>query len=218
VTFIRGEKVELRVLEDKDAEPFTKAVNAGLTTEHLFTGSIPMRTADYAKRWEEERKAGDILFGIWRNFQEVNISCHKCNNMFTSQIVEPKCPKCGNVCHWTADPAYFGWHFIGTCGLHSHRDIYKSWESRFLVFDPNAVGRGYGKEIVSLVTDYAFKRLNAHRVWLGVSENNLRAVKCYLDAGYVFEGRLRDEIFYNGRYHAALRMGVLEQEWQSIAQ
>ena len=176
MTFMRSPAVELRVLEDKDAEPFTQAVNAGLTTEHLFTGSVPMRTKDYAERWKQERQAGDVLFGIW-------------------------------------DREGLG-HFIGTCGLHSHRDIYKSWEARFLIFDPGAVGKGLGKDCVRLLTDYAFRRLNAHRVWLGVSEANKRAVKCYLDCGYVFEGRLRDEIFYDGAYHAAIRMSVLEDEWK----
>ena len=181
MTFMKGEKCELRVLEAADAPVFTKAVNAGLTTEHLFTGSIPMRTKDYAERWEEERKAGDVLFGIW-----------------TLGLVHNQD------------------RFIGTCGLHSHRDIYKSWEARFLIFDPSAVGQGIGKDVVRLLTDYAFKRLNAHRVWLGVSEDNKRAVKCYLDCGYVFEGRLRDEIFYQGKYHAAIRMSILEDEWTSI--
>lgn len=171
MTFLRGDKVELRVLEDANAEAFTKAVNQGLTTEHLFTGSIPMRTADYAERWQKERQAGDILFGIWGSSK-----------------------------------------FIGTCGLHSHREIYRSWEARFLVFDAAAVGKGLGQEAVCLLTRYAFQRLNAHRVWLGVSEDNKRAVKCYLNCGYVFEGRLRDEIWYGGKYHAAIRMSILEGE------
>jgi RimJ/RimL family protein N-acetyltransferase len=176
MTFIKGKQVDLRVLEDSDAEVFTKAVNQGLTTQHLFTGSIPMRTVAYQERWQKEREAGDILFGVWTD------------------------------------------RFIGTCGLHSHRDIYQSWEARFLIFDPDAVGKGLGGEVVELLTSYAFSRLNAHRVWLGVSEDNKRAVKCYLTAGYVFEGRLRDEIFYRGKYHAALRFGLLREEWQSIAQ
>lgn len=183
MTFIKGESVELRVLEDADAEIFTKAVNQGLTTQHLFTGSIPMRTKDYAAKWQEERKAGDILFGVWTQDKR--------------------------------GPQY-DWLFIGTCGLHSHRDIYKSWEARFLIFDANSVGKGLGKQVCHLLTAYAFRRLNAHRVWLGVSEDNKRAVKCYLDSGYIFEGRLRDEIFYEGRYHAAIRMGILEDEWKSL--
>lgn len=184
MTFMKGDKVELRVLEDSDAEAFTKAVNAGLTTQHLFTGSVPMRTADYGKRWADERTAGDVLFAIQTRGVD----------------------------------GFQGGRFIGTCGLHSHRDIYRSWESRFLIFDADAVGKGLGREAVQLLTAYAFRRLNARRVWLGVSEDNKRAVKCYLDCGYVFEGRLRDEIFYNGKYHAALRMSVLEDEWQSTAQ
>jgi RimJ/RimL family protein N-acetyltransferase len=193
MTFIRGQQIELRVLEDSDAEVFTKAVNAGLTTQHLLTGSIPMRTADYRERFAAERKAGDILFGVWWG-------------LFTNRGQDPAVTGVpdGNI------PK-----FIGTCGLHSHRDIYKSWESRFLIFDPSATGKGLGGEAVRLLTGYAFERLNAHRVWLGVSEANRRAVKCYLDAGYVFEGRLRDEIYYQGRYHAALRMSVLEDEWKS---
>ena len=187
MTFMKTQRVELRVLEGCDAEIFTRAVNAGLTTEHLFTGSIPMRSADYEKRWEEERKAGDILFGVWISVQGKD----SYGNPTTSSA------------------------FIGTCGLHSHRDIYKSWEARFLIFDPAAVGQGIGKDVVRLLTDYAFQRLNAHRVWLGVSEANKRAVKCYLDCGYVFEGRLRDEVFYQGKYHAVIRMAVLEDEWTS---
>jgi RimJ/RimL family protein N-acetyltransferase len=182
MTFMKGQAVELRVLEDADAEAYTQAVNAGLTTQHLFTGSIPMRTKDYAERWQAERKAGDILFGIWT---VCSIGCEE------------------------RDPSK---HFIGTCGLHSHRDVYRSWEARFLIFSADAVGKGLGKEVVSLLTSYAFQRLNAHRVWLGVSEDNKRAVKCYIDCGYVYEGRLRDEIFYNGKYHAAIRLSILEGE------
>lgn len=177
MTFMRGEKCVLRVLEDADAETFTKAVNEGLTTEHLFTGSIPMRTADYRKRWADERAGGDVLFAI----------------------------EAGGL-------------FVGTCGLHAHRDIYKSWEARFLIFDPHAVGRGIGKEVVRLLVRYAFQRLNCHRLWLGVSENNTRALKCYIDCGFVFEGRQRDSIFYNGEYHATIGMSILEDEWRSIEQ
>jgi RimJ/RimL family protein N-acetyltransferase len=143
-----------------------------------------MRTADYAERFRKMRDSGDILFGI-----------------YVPRVKDPL-------------KFYFDdFRLIGQCGLHDHRDIYKSWEARFLIFDADAVGKGIGKEVVSLLTSYAFTRLNAHRVWLGVSEANIRAVKCYLDCGYKIEGRLRDEVFYEGKYHAVLRMGVLEGEW-----
>jgi len=181
MTFIKGQSCELRAWEDADNEPFTKAVNAGLTTQHLFTGSVPMRTADYASRFQKMQEKGDVLFGIW-----------------AYPVIDTRI---GGL--------------IGQCGLHDHRDIYKSWEARFLIFDADAVGKGIGKEVVRMLTSYCFTRLNAHRVWLGVSEANIRAVKCYLDAGYQLEGRLRDEVFYEGKYHAVLRMGALQNEWTS---
>lgn len=181
MTFMKSAQIELRVLQGSDHEvrTWTNAVMAGLTTQHLFTGSFPMRGIDVKEAWEKERKAGDILFGVW---------------VYTLE----------------------GGKFIGTCGLHSHREIYRSWEARFLLFDADSVGKGLGKEVVSLLTEYAFQRLNAHRVWLGVSEDNKRAVKCYYDCGFRFEGLHEDAIFYAGRYHATMTMRMLEQEWRSI--
>lgn len=172
--FMKGKLCELRVLMESqmEAELFTSAVNAGLTTRHLFTGSWPMRPLDCVSSWKKEREAGSVQFGVW---------------------VDRK--------------------FIGTTGLYSHRDIYRSWEFRALIFDPDEIGKGIGTEATRMVVDYGFTRLNAHRVWLGVSSANDRAIACYRKVGFVEEGRLRDEIFAYGKYHNAVRMGILEEEW-----
>lgn len=185
MTFILGERCMLKVLQEspEEVELWTNGVMAGLTTKHLFTGSIPMRYVDVAERWKRERLSGDILFGIWTRRRRVE----------DSTFLEPT--------------------FVGTCGLHSHKEIYRSWEFRILIFNPNAIGRGIGTEATTLLTDYAFKRLNAHRVWLGVSSANEIAVKCYENVGYKREGVLRDEIFTFGVYRDVIRMGLLEGEW-----
>lgn len=179
MTFIRGEKCNLTVLQESEYEAYvwTQAVMGHETTEYLFTGSYPLRFIDILGVWKKERESGDILFGVWTTGE---------------------------------DP-----RFIGTCGLHSHRSIYRSFEARWLIFDKDWVGKGTGQEAVKLLTHYAFTYLNAHRVWLGVNEENLRAYKCYLNVGYKVEGTLRDEIWCNGRYVNAVRMGLLEDEWKS---
>jgi len=183
--FMKGQKCELRVLEPKPEEvrAWTDGVMSGLTTKHLFTGSLPMRYIDVEHQWEKEREAGDILFAIY--------------------AIGDSHPDAG-----------YSVKFVGTCGLHSHREIYRSWELRILIFDPAAVGKGIGSEAVRLLTDYAFTRLNAHRVWLGVNEENKVAYECYRKAGFNVEGILRDEIFCWGRYVNAIRMAVLEREWK----
>lgn len=105
--------------------------------------------------------------------------------------------------------------FYGTVGLHSHRDIYRSWEFRIFISSPGCLGRGIGTEAATLAVDWAFKRLNAHRVWLGVNSENAGAVKCYEKVGFKREGVLREDIFCMGRYMDVIRMAVLENEWTS---
>ena len=175
--FLKGTVCELRVLEmsDHEAATFTKAVNAGLTTEWLWTGSIPMAPIDTLAVWKKEREAGSIEFGVW---------------------VEGK--------------------FCGTTGLYSKRDVYREWEFRILIFDPDCVGKGIGSEATWLVVAYCFRRMNGWRCYLGVNEMNERAVRCYRQVGFVQEGLLRDAIYTYGRYYNAVRMSILRPEWEEL--
>lgn len=193
MTFAKGNGVELRVLEGTESQVklWTDGVMSHLTTEHLFTGSLPMRYIDVKEQWEKERKAGDVLFAVYAGEASKELE------------------------NFPGITGRGPFDFVGTCGLHSHREVYRSWEARFIIFDAEAVGKGLGQEVTRLLVDYAFKKLNAHRVWLGVSADNLRAVKCYLNAGFKIEGTFRDELFYAGEYHDVYRMSVLEGEYES---
>lgn len=199
--FLKGDKCELRALEESDdeARAFTKAVNAGLTTRHMLTGSYPMRVIDCQRAWREERERGSVQFGVWLPFR-------------------PQVKKYGETREQDSivTPAERE-RFIGTCGLYSHRDIYRSWELRILIFEPDALGHGIGTEAVRLLIGYAFERLNAHRVWLGVNSENVGAIKCYEKCGFTREGVLREELFCHGKYVDAVRYGILEQEWRALA-
>jgi RimJ/RimL family protein N-acetyltransferase len=49
-----------------------------------------------------------------------------------------------------------------------------------------------------------------HRVGLGVVADNRAAIKVYEQAGFAFEGRLRDACFGDdGRYHYQVIMGII---------
>lgn len=186
MTFIKGNDVELRVLQEneEEAKVWTQHVmNSNKHMEFVMTGSTPMRWFDVRDEWKREREKGAVLFGVWWN----NI--------------------CQAVDHWT---------FVGTCGAYSPREVYDSYESRFMIVDPNAVGKGVGLEVVKLLNEYCFMRLNTHRIWLGVSSINLRAIKTYLDASYKFEGRLVDDIYTNGAYYDVYRMAITRPEWSKV--
>lgn len=53
----------------------------------------------------------------------------------------------------------------------------------FIIVDAEKRGKGYGKEMLKLAMEYAFKILKVKRVSLGVFENNPSAIHCYQSAG-----------------------------------
>jgi RimJ/RimL family protein N-acetyltransferase len=105
---------------------------------------------------------------------------------------------------------------IGITGLHSVSWINRSSEFRILIGEKDYWGKGYGTEATQLMVAYAFEVLNLHKVWLGVNSQNVGAIKSYEKVGFIKEGELRDEIFRNGRYYSAIRMSILQSEYQSV--
>ncbi len=73
-------------------------------------------------------------------------------------------------------------------------------------------GRGYGREAVRRLLDYAFRLRNFRRVWLWVHADNERASGAYRARGFAEEGRLREHSWSDGRYVDVVAMGVLRAD------
>ncbi len=54
----------------------------------------------------------------------------------------------------------------------------------FVIVDDSKRGRGLGKTLVGMAVDYAFCKLDATKVSLGVFENNPVAIRCYESVGF----------------------------------
>lgn len=102
---------------------------------------------------------------------------------------------------------------IGGCGLHGLGPTEQTCELGIAIGDKAYWGRGYGREAVALLLDYAFRLVNARRVYLRVHGSNERAIRAYRACGFVEEGRLRQHVWSNGAYDDLLYMGVLKEEW-----
>lgn len=81
-----------------------------------------------------------------------------------------------------------------------------------MIGDARFRGQGYGREAVELVLQHAFERMNLHKISLGVYADHEAAVKLYRRLGFKVEGRLRQHLFREGRYHDKLVMGLLRDE------
>ena len=103
-----------------------------------------------------------------------------------------------------------GWPSAGFVILQGCRNPHGSVELKRLVIQPK--GRGFGRALLRLLAEMAFRDLGAHRFWLDVKENNTRALALYRDEGFVEEGRLREVFRRDGRWYDKYTMGLLEGE------
>ncbi|HLR51672.1 MAG TPA: GNAT family protein [Candidatus Avamphibacillus sp.] len=74
-------------------------------------------------------------------------------------------------------------------------------------------GKGYGKEALKLLLDYAFLEMNFHRVSLRVFSFNEKAIGLYEKLGFKHEGVSRQSLFRDGKWHDIYHMGVLYNEY-----
>jgi len=108
-----------------------------------------------------------------------------------------------------------GWHMIGDMGLHNIEWTQRAAEMGIMIGDKSYWNQGYGTEAMTLLLKYGFETLNLNRMYLRVYETNLRAIRAYEKAGFVHEGRLRQALYADGKYHDGLVMSVLRSEWDA---
>lgn len=107
---------------------------------------------------------------------------------------------------------------IGQCGLYGFdefRGTGHRCELGISIGDKDYWGRGYGREAIALLVDYAFTHWNVQRVGLQTLSSNERALRSYRAVGFVEEGRLRRHSWSNGNYVDTVCMSILSEEWQA---
>ena len=99
---------------------------------------------------------------------------------------------------------------IGVLGLQleSNRGIFG-----IAIHEARYWSRGYGQDAVEVMVDAAFRVLPLQRIELLVLPGNVRALRCYENAGFVREGVLRNYIYNRGRPQDMIVMSMLHKEW-----
>ncbi len=91
-----------------------------------------------------------------------------------------------------------------------------NWVHRFsdislFIGEKDLWGQGYATEAIKLITDYAFKRLNLHKVKAGIYCRNVASINAFKKAGFEFESELRNHVFFNGEYISIYIMGKINE-------
>lgn len=126
---------------------------------------------------------------------------------FIKQLVKSKNDRVFSI--FTTEGTY-----VGQCGINQiSRQNKLARLSLFIT--KNQWNKGYAQEAISLLLHTAFIKLKLHKVWIMFYTTNKKALHLYKKAGFVKEGVLKDEYFWNGKYHDIVRMAIINKKINS---
>jgi len=82
-----------------------------------------------------------------------------------------------------------------------------------MIGDKESWGKGYGTEAIRLVLDYAFNRLNLHKVTAGIAAMHQASIKAFEKAGFTIEGHAKSQFYLDGEYSDSLYLGITREDY-----
>jgi RimJ/RimL family protein N-acetyltransferase len=106
------------------------------------------------------------------------------------------------------------WQAVGNVSFFNLNTHDSSAEIGIFIGEKKYWDQGYGTESMRLMLKHGFEDLNLNRIYLRVFETNPRGMRAYDKAGFVHEGRMRQDRFLDGKYIDVHLMSVVRSEWQ----
>ncbi len=103
--------------------------------------------------------------------------------------------------------------FAGEVVLNNLEPVNRACNFRILLTGERHRGRGLGTEAARLILAHSFETAGLHRVELAVYRFNPRARRVYQKVGFVYEGTMRDALWWDGEWIDADTMSILAPEW-----
>jgi len=101
---------------------------------------------------------------------------------------------------------------IGWANIRWWRPFSTSAELGIAIGEKEHRGKGIGTEVVGLLTDLVFDQYNMHKVEMFTRQTNRAMIRAAEKNGYKVEGVLRETIYFNGKYHDGVMLGLLRSE------
>lgn len=114
----------------------------------------------------------------------------------------------------------FHWGLEWDGRLVGHTEInHIDWTARsgwtaILIGDRSVWRHGIGTEAVALRTEYAFWKLNLHKLSSAYFAGNLGIAKALGRAGYREVARLKEQLYRDGRWFDQILTEVLREDWE----
>jgi RimJ/RimL family protein N-acetyltransferase len=173
----------------------------------MITGKIvtlrPMERADIPRLWEF---AQDMELGLVTGADGRPTSLAAIEHMYDAQWADPS----ADAVRWAIEAHDL---LIGGAELTQIDWRNRSADLAVWIGDRAYRQRGCGSDAMRVALNYAFKLLGLNRVNYLSAAPNAAAVQAYKRVGFQEEGRMRQAIYRDGRYHDVVLLGVLRDEW-----
>ena len=120
--------------------------------------------------------------------------------------------------HETADDcAYFaaftreGEEYVGNVFLLHINRLHRHAQAGITIKQA-AWNRGYAKELMRAVLEFAFTDLDLNKAYLQIFTTNEKGLQLWTKVGFQIEGVLRQHYFVNGEFHDMYSMSILRAE------
>lgn len=103
---------------------------------------------------------------------------------------------------------------IGECGFHTWNKKHHRAELFYSLRNDIYKQKGYMTEALAIVLKYGFEQMSLHRIEALIADWNEPSLKLINKYGFVKEGIMRQDYFYNGKYEDSICYSLLKSEWQ----
>ncbi len=69
-----------------------------------------------------------------------------------------------------------------------------------LIVDEENRGKGYGAEVLSLISNYCFTHLGLHQLYANVTADNLTSIKLFEKCNFITVGTKKEWVLVNGKF------------------
>jgi RimJ/RimL family protein N-acetyltransferase len=97
---------------------------------------------------------------------------------------------------------------IGFMGLSNISKINKNADLFIAIGEDDYRGKGFARKAIVWLINFGFKKLKLRKINLGVIEENISAIKLYKSVGFEIEGIMRDEIYFEKKFHSFYSMAI----------
>jgi RimJ/RimL family protein N-acetyltransferase len=105
--------------------------------------------------------------------------------------------------------------FVGVATMHSIDERHGKFSFSVIV-DRQYRKRGYAEDAVRRILKYGFLERRFHKCKSACASYNPASIQLHQKLGFMQEGRLREEWFYNGKHHDELLFGMTLDEYMSM--